>query len=136
MKNEPGLYQTAHVFVSAIRVLEYTQQAPPGMQAVCELMQISLEQGHFLSAQLKDMGVCDLLTGASGDRLFIKDHLELEKIPQGPQDNKMAAAIKQFQDSREGLSQKIKELQSKKAEQKKSLFAELEMKLKKGIDKP
>ena len=135
MTNKTDFYTTAHVFVAAIRVLEYQKQAPPALDAVCDLIAISLEQGHYIIGQLKEMGIIELVSGTYGDRLFIKNHLSLEEIPQNQQGSQLEDALKEFKQSREGFTQKITDLKTKQAKKKKDLFAELEMKLKKGLEK-
>ena len=135
MTNKTDFYTTAHVFVAAIRVLEYQKQAPPALDAVCDLIAISLEQGHYIIGQLKEMGIIELVSGTYGDRLFIKNHLALEEIPQNQQGSQLEDALKEFKQSREGFTQKITDLKTKQAKKKKDLFAELEMKLKKGLEK-
>lgn len=134
-QDSTDLYTTAHTFVAAIRVLEHKRGAPPSIKDVCQLLSFSLEQGHFITAQLQNLDAIALVTVAAGDRLFIKNHLVLEDIPRDSKTDQFEEALKKFQESRGGMEQKIASLKSKQAKKQKDLFADLESKLKKNIDK-
>ena len=134
MAQNTDLYTTAHVFIAAVRVLEHQKKAPPSIKDVCQLLSFSLEQGHFVTAQLQNLEAIALVTVAGGDRLFIKDHLELEKIPRDSKIDQFEEALKKFQESRAGMEQKVATLKSEQKQKKKDLFAELESKLKKKLD--
>jgi len=75
------------------------------------------------------------LFSAYGPRLFIKDHLKLEKIPKEEHEDKFQEALKEFQTSRETQTQKIKAIQQDQQKKKKNLFADLEKQLKKNLNK-
>ena len=77
----------------------------------------------------------EIVEGAFGPRLFIKDHLKLEEIPMEEQEDKFQEALKAFQTSRETHTQKIKAIQQDQQKKKKNLFADLEKQLKKNLNK-
>ena len=130
---EPDLYNHAHLFVAAIRVLTHQKSAPPSMQNVCELLECSLEHGHWVSRRLQSLGIIEAVEGAYGTRLFLKDHLKLEEIAQAPAENKLDEALREFQASRQDQDQKVATFQAEQKEKQKNLFADLEKQLKKDL---
>ena len=129
-------YTHSHVLVASIRVLEHQKNRPPTIDEVCEQLSISLEQGNLIVRKLTEMDVLEVVEGSYGLRLFIRDHLKLEEIPKGTESDTLGQAIRQFQNSRKDIREKVASIQATQADKKKSLFAELEKKLKKGLEKP
>ena len=133
--NAEDLYTNAHLFVAGVRVCEYRDSAQPSIETVCRLLSFSLEQGHYLSKKLIEFGVIDMIEGAFGTRLFIKDHLKIEAIPKEEKDSRLEEEVKKFQDSKKEFAQKIESIKAAQAEKKKSLFADVEKKLKEQMEK-
>ena len=129
------LYANAHLMVAAIRVIEYQKSVPPSVEDVCGMLSISLEHGNFLCRKLYEIGIIELVEGAFGTKLFIKNHLEIEEIPKRIKENGLEKELKKFQDSKREHSKKVESIQAEQKEKKKSLFAELEDKLRKSLDK-
>ena len=121
--------------VAGIRVLEHQKRRPPTLDEVCALLSISLEQGNFISRKLSEIDVLEVIEGSYGIRLFIRDHLKLEEIPKAEATDSLGQAVRQFQDSKKGIESKIAAIKADQADKKKTLFAELEKKLKSGLDK-
>lgn len=128
-------YQNAHLLVAAIRILDHQKSRPPSIEDVCRMVSFSLEQGNFICNKLEDMGAIEIVEGAYGTRLFIKNHLILEEIPQDEQESRLDEALKEFQSSRNAYSKKVKSIKADQDEKRKNLFADLEKKLKQGITK-
>ena len=126
-------YHDSHLFVSAIRVLDHQKSAPPAIEEVCSLLGFSLEQGHFICNKLVEMGIVEIVEGAYGMRLFIKDHTLIEKIPTSDQESKLDEALKRFKSTRKGHAEKVASIQADQTEKRKNLFADLEKKLKSGL---
>lgn len=129
-------YSQAHLVASAIRVLDHQQSAPPSIEEVCRTLRYTLEQGFMICRKLKELGIIEIVEGTFGTRLSVKDHLAIEQIPRGIQESHLDKELKAFQTTRRDRS-KEKEIESFKAKQeekKRSLFAEIEKKLKGGID--
>jgi len=126
-------YHDSHLFVSAIRVLDHQKSAPPAIEEVCSLLGFSLEQGHFICNKLVEMGIVEIVEGAYGMRLFIKDHTLIEKIPTSDQESKLDEALKRFKSTRKGHAEKVASIQADQKEKRKNLFADLEKKLKSGL---
>lgn len=125
-------YDTAHLFVAAIRVLTHRNGVPPSIESVSEMVSLSKESGHHVCRKLSEKGIVEVVEGAFGTKLFVRDHLAIEEIPRGEQASRLDEALKSFQDSKKELSKKIETIQSQQQEKKKKLFAELEKQLKKG----
>jgi len=132
---DSSLYSQAHLLVAAVRVLEYQRGRPPTIDEVCQMLAVSLELGNLICRKLKEMGVLDIVEGSYGIRLFIQDHLKLEEIPKTTPGDSLRAAVQQFQNSRKGMEKKVAAIKADQDDKKKSLFAELEKKLKVGLDK-
>ena len=129
------LYTSCQLLVAATRVLEYQKGRPPNIDEVCEILSFSLEQGHLLSRKLNEMGVLEVVEGSYGIRLFIRDHLKLEEIPKEGTEDRLGEAVRQFQSSKKDIQNKVAAIKADQADKKKDLFAELEKKLKEGLDK-
>jgi DNA-binding Lrp family transcriptional regulator len=133
--NSQNLYSSAHLFVSAVRVLEHQNNTPATLEDISRILKISIERSHYLGRKLKEMGIIDEVQVSYGTRLFIKDHLKIEDIPREDDGGKLEAELRKFKESQKELSHKIETIQAKQAEKKKNLFAEMEKKLKKELNK-
>lgn len=130
-----NLYTTAHLFVAAIRICEYQNNAPPTLADVSQILAMSIERSNYICRKLKEMGIVESVEGSYGNRLFVRDHLKIEEIPREDDASKLEEDIKKFKESQKGLSQKIENIQAKQAQKKKDLFAEMEKKLKQQLEK-
>jgi len=136
MQNKPNdLYSNAHLFVAAIRVFEHRHSAPPSLEDICKTLSFSIEKGNLLLRRLKDLQIIKAVEGSYGDRLFIHNHLKLEDIPRGGEESRLDEELKKFQDAQKKLSQKIELFRAEQTQKKKSLFSEMEKKLKAELDK-
>ena len=130
-----NLYSSAHLFVSAIRVLEHQNNTPATLEDISRILKFSIERSHYLGRKLKELGIIDEVEGSYGIRLFISDHLKIEDIPREDDGGKLEAELKKFKESQKELSHKIEIIQAKQAEKKKNLWAEMEKKLKQELNK-
>jgi hypothetical protein len=128
-------YSNAHLIIAAIRVLEHLNNTPPSIDEVCRSLSFSLEQGNLICRKLEEMGIIDVVEGAYGTKLFIRDHLAVEKIPKAEKVSKLEQELQKFKNTKKNYTQKIESFQTEQADRKKNLFAELEKKLKKGLNK-
>ena len=129
------LYQKAHLLVAAIRILEYQHHSPPAVEAVCRLLDISVEEGGFFFRKFEETGILKAVESPQGIRLAVRDHSKIEEIPRGISESLLDKELKNFQTARKGFTQKIESFQAAQAEKKKQMFAELEKKLKIGMEK-
>ena len=103
------------------------------MEEVCGFLEFSLEQGHVICNKLVGMGVVEIVEGAYGMRLFIKDHTLLEEIPRSGEESRLDEALKQFKTSRKGYAEKVASIQADQKTKRKNLFADIEKKLKSDL---
>jgi len=127
-----NFYASAHLFVATIRVLAHQNHVPPSIEMVCKALSISEERGHHISRKLSELEIIEVISGAYGTKLFVKDHLAIEEIPQGDTDSKFDEALKKFQDSKKDLSRKVASIQANQKEKKRKLFSDLEKQFKKS----
>ncbi|MDP2643481.1 MAG: hypothetical protein Q8P24_00935 [Desulfobacterales bacterium] len=132
---EKNIYSDAHLFVAVVRVLGHQKAAPPSIDEVCQALSFSPEHGNLVYRKLIEIGAINSIEGAYDTRLFIMDHLKIEKIPRETQTGKLDAELKKFQSAQHNITRKVESFQAKQAEKKKDLFAELEKKLQDGLDK-
>ncbi len=128
-------YSNAHLVVAAIRIHAHQNAAFPTMNEVCRALSFSMEQGNYICKKLIGMGIIEVVEGAYETRLFIKNHLKIEEIPKGEEDNRLKEDLKKFQNSKKDFTQKIESFQAKQAKKQQDLFDELEKKMKNGPDK-
>jgi len=129
------LYHGAHIYVAAVRVFSHLHNNQPTTEDVAGLLKLSLEQANLMSNKLKELGIIETIEGAYGERIFIKDHLRLEEIPRNVKVSSMEDEIRKFQDSRKGLAEKVESIKSAQDQKRKSLFEEMEKKLKEQMKK-
>ena len=95
-----NLYTLAHLVVAAIRIHEHNHSGPPTIENICDTLLISLEEGNRLSLKLSEMLIIEALEKPGGTRLFIKNHLLIEDIPNQPETNNLQSELDQFKESR------------------------------------
>jgi len=135
MMSQPDPYTEAHLVVAAIRLLEHQHNRPPSIEEACECLSFSLERGNRICRKLADLDVLSIIEGAYGTRLTIENHLGLEDIPRGEPGDRLGDELKKFQENRKQINEKVASIQAEQADKKKTLFAELDKKLKDGVDK-
>jgi len=129
------LYNNAHLIVSAIRILEHQNDVPPTVENICEMLSFSIEHGNLLCNKLKEMGIIDIVSGAFGSKLYIRNFICIETIPMDEEDTSIKDELKKFADSRKELQGRIESIKSTHDKKKKDLFAELDRQLKSSLDK-
>ena len=134
MKNS-SLYTNAHLIVAAIRVLEHRRTAPPSVTEICELLSLSVEQGGYLCRKLCDLEIVAPVPGAYEDRFVVADHLKIESIPRDVSGDELQQELERFKRSQRDHTTRIEAIKASQAEKKKSLFAEMEEKLRKEFEK-
>jgi len=135
MKHHNNFYTMAHLVVAAIRLHEYRHAGPPAMEHICEALSISIEEGNRLSLKLKSLDIIEMMEKPGEVRLFVKDHVKIETIPDQAESRSMQSALEEFKKSRTEEIDKIKSIQSSYADKKKKLHEELEQQLKNSLKK-
>ena len=136
MQDKVGdFYSNAHLTVAAIRVCEHRHSTPPSLEEICDTLSFSIEKVSLILRKLQEMDIIDVVKGSYGDRFFIRNHLKLEDIPRGQEENKLEEELKKFQDTQKALTQKVESFRAEQARKKKNLFSEMEKKLKAELEK-
>ena len=128
-------YSNAHLTVAAIRICEHRHSTPTSLEEICDTLSFSIEKVSLILRRLKEMDIIEVVKGSYGDRFYICDHLKLEDIPRGHEENKLEEELKKFQDTQKALSQKVESFKAEQAKKKKDLFSEMEKKLKAELEK-
>jgi biopolymer transport protein ExbB/TolQ len=131
--DKKDLYTTAHLIVAAIRVLEHQKGVPPDVESVATALSFSLEEGHFVCGKLHKMGIIEIVEGAFGTKLFIKDHLKLEELPKTVKDTAIKDDIDKFMTQKQDQFKEIESIKAKQDQKKKDLFSDIEKKLKQKL---
>ena len=130
-----SLYESAHLFVAAIRLLSHRDQSPPDLDQVCDMLQLSKERGGFLCRRLEEIGAVEAVQGAYGLRLFVRQHLKIEDIPKEDAPDRLQDELSKFQAAQKNVANRIASMQADQKLKKKSLFEEMEKKLRAEIEK-
>jgi hypothetical protein len=129
-------YREAHIFVAAIRVLTFQKGFPPSLEETCNLLGFSEESGHALCRRLEKAGILHPLEDPFSVKLTIADHLQIESLSKDEADEKsLAKEIEKFQAGKENMDQKVKSIQADLAKKKNEMFADIESKFKKEMEK-
>ena len=132
---ETDFYSQAHLLVAAIRIYEHLNSRPPTLDDLSQTINFSIEQVNMICRKLEELKIIEAVEGSYGVRLFIRNHLYIEDIPRNEPENKLEEELKKFQNNQKAISQKIESLTAQKQKKKKDLFAEMEKKLKKELEK-
>jgi len=124
-------YSQSHLIVAAIRVLSHTGVEAPSISEVCDLLKFSLEQGHLICKKLHDAEIIEMVEGPFGIRLFVRNHLKIEEIPQNIEGTSLKDELEKFQSSRKDFKDRIEKFQSRKEQEQRELFAKIQEKFKK-----
>lgn len=128
------LYRQGHLLVAAIRLFEYEHQKQPSVADLCSYLSFSEEYGHLVCRKLLELGVIEGVEKPDGIRLFIRDYLKLEEVPQDADTDRLHDEIEKFKESQKDLTSKIEAIKASASAKKKDLFAGLEDKLKKQLE--
>ena len=129
------IYDQCHLFVAAIRIIEFKNSTPPSLRQICDTLSISAEHASMLCRKLEDVGALEVVEGAFGTRLVITDHLKIEEISKTDDDSSLAKELKKFKETRSKLSEKVESIKTEQQKKQQDLFAELQKKFKEGLKK-
>lgn len=130
-----SLYESAHLFVAAVRVLTHKEQSPPDIDQVCDLLGVSKERGGLVCRRLEEIGAVEAVPGAYGLRLFVRDHLKLEALPREDAPDRLKNELNKFKAEQQKTASRIATLQADQKKKKQNLFEEMEKKLRAEIEK-
>jgi hypothetical protein len=129
------LYTTAHLFVAAVRVLDYRDGAPPALEAICRMLDFSDEKGSYLLNRLKDQGIVDTVKGGFNDRIVVAHHLAIEDLPRDTEESRLEQELKKFKQGKDTMKEKVASIKAQQDQKKQDLFAEIEKKLKQKMER-
>ena len=130
-----NFYSQAHLLVAAIRVYEHLNSRPPTLDDISRTIDFSVEQVNIICRKLEELNIIEAVEGSYGVRLFVRNHLIIEDIPRSEPESKLEEELKKFQNNQKAITQKIESLTAQQQQKKKNLFAEMEKKLKKELEK-
>lgn len=134
MKNL-SFYNKAHIFVSAIRILEYKNEGlPPSPEDISVFLKTSVEEILLITRKLQDQGIIKTIEKNQSLKLSVNDHTLIESIPKettSPLDDQ----LKEFQEKQKNKSKEIEEFQKKQKEKQQELFEKLNQDLKEKTEK-
>ncbi len=81
------------------------------------------------------MEIIEAVEGPYGVRLSVKNHIKIEDISKEEKESALEDELVKFKETQKAFAQKIESFQVKQKEKKKSLFSDIEKKLKKELDK-
>jgi hypothetical protein len=129
-------YTEAQLFVAATRILHYKGGSPPALDEVCAMLGFSVELGHTIRRRLEKHGIIETLTDPFTVKIVIANHLEIEKLPkQQAEENTLAKELEKFKSEKKNVEQKIATVQAEMAKKKQDLFADIEAKFKREMEK-
>jgi hypothetical protein len=129
-------YTEAHLFVAAIRVLHHQGGCPPNLEDVCTMVRLSVELGHTLCRKLVKRGIIETFEDPFTIKLAVANHLDIELLPKKvTEDNSLAKELEKFQSEKKNVEQKVATIQAEMAKKRQDLFADLEAKFKKEMEK-
>ncbi len=129
-------YNEAHLYVAAIRLLHHQDGGLPSLEGVCQVLNVSVEAGNAVCRNLKKRGIIEILEDPFSVRLAVANHLDIEKIPQGRnEENNLAKELEKFQAEKRNMDQKVANIQDEMKKKKQDMFSDIEAKLKKEMDK-
>lgn len=129
-------YTEAHLFMAAIRILQYQKTMPPTLDDVCEMLAFSTESGHAVSRRLKKLGAIETLEDPFAIKLTVADHLAVEQIPrQEAEEDSLAKELERFQKEKRGKEKKLEDMQAELEKKKQNKISDIEAKIKEQMKK-
>jgi DNA-binding Lrp family transcriptional regulator len=128
-------YKEGHLIVAAIRIHDHLNDAVPSLEEICTRLNLSHEKGGQIVRRLEKLGIILPVQSAYGERYAIGDHLKLEELPRSATPSKLDEEIERFKSERGKMEKKVESFQSQQAQKQKDLFAEIEKKLKRNLNK-
>ena len=128
-------YEEGHLIVSAIRILAHKQAKPASPEEVGALLNYSTEKVLYLCRKLQHDGIIKSVQGPYDQKLYIQDHMKLEKLAQTSDKQNMKDDIARHDSKQAARLEDIKKQQHSHKDEQKNLFQDLEKQLKKGPEK-
>jgi hypothetical protein len=128
-------YNEAHVFVSAVRILQHLKRTAPQVEDVCSMLNVSVESGLVVCRKLKKLGIIELIEDPFSTRLNVANHLEIENLPREiKEEDGLAKDIELFMAKKKNMDQKVEDIQAAMKKKKQDLFNDIERKMKQKME--
>lgn len=128
-------YNEAHIFVAALRVMQHNSN-DNRIEGVCELLNMSTEAGLSICRRLEKLGIVKTMQDPFSLRVAVEDHLAIEKLPrQREQGDQLARELQAFRAKKRDMDSQVESIQEELARKRKSMFSDLEKKLKAEIQR-
>jgi len=129
-------YTEAHLFVAAIRLLQYQKQSPPTIEKVCESLNLSVEAGLQVCRKLQKLSIVTISEDPFSIKLGIDDHLEIEKLPRELEDgDSLSRDLEKFLAKKKDMDKKVEEIQAGLQKKKQDLQNDIETRLREEMNK-
>ncbi len=100
------------------------------------MLGLSVELGHTLCRRLAKRSIIETFEDPFSMKLAVANHLEIESLPKKvTEENSLAKELEKFQSERKSVEQKVAAMQAEMAKKKQDLFADIEAKFKKEMEK-
>jgi len=127
------LYNDGHLIVAAIRVLTHVNKKPPGVSEVLSMLRFSIEGGNLICRKLEKRGIIESSEGPWGVRLFVSEATRLEEIEPEEEGNRLDDALQEFKSRKKDYNAEIAAFKARQQDRQKTVFADIEEKLKKDL---
>lgn len=127
--NLKNIYETAHIFVSGVRIFEHLHERPPMLKDLADILKVSEEELSLISRRLADEGIIHAVASGAQCRFSVADHTKIETLPRSAEPPRMAEEISQFQTRRQSRLSEIEKTLGENAD-KKRVFSDIEKALK------
>lgn len=129
-------YSEAHLFVAAVRVLQHRGGCPATIEEVAELISLSVEMAHTICRRLGKLGIVETFADPFSLKVAVANHLAIEQLPKTvSEENSLAKELEKFQSEKKNVDEKVAALQAEMAKKRQDLFADIEAKFKKEMEK-
>ena len=129
-------YTEAHLFVAAIRLLQYQKQSPPTIEEVCEILNTSAEAGLAVCRKLQKRTIVAISEDPFSIKLGIDNHLEIEKLPRDQtQVDNLSKDLEKFMAKKKDMDKKVEAIQAGLQKKKQDLHSDIEARLRQEMNK-
>ncbi|MBU0992505.1 MAG: helix-turn-helix domain-containing protein [Proteobacteria bacterium] len=132
-----SFYDEAHVFLAAIRLFDFKNNAIPTHADISNLTGMSMDRVSHIASKLRDLGVIEMVEGAFEKTGFmISDHLKVEELPRETPKISLADELTRFKEkSKSALEDKVKAFTEEKKKKEQQLFDDLQKKFQEELKK-
>jgi hypothetical protein len=100
MPSQGPVYEEAHVFAAAVRVLAHKEGRPPTVEEIAELLGQSREIAYHLARGLAEKGVLRIVKNPFETHVEIADHLAIESLPREEKGPGLEEDLREFREKK------------------------------------